>query len=229
MAKYTAGPMVAAVSGSVGGTTFSRNRAGQYTRRRAVPTNPDSVAQQNVRSILADQSRGWADRTDAERNSWEAWATQNPITDVLGQSITLSGHMAYIKLNSRLSFDGQPLLTVPPIINAPAGLLTMSFTATITGSLFDISFTTDPQPAQTRLWVTAAVVNSAGITYVRNLRRFIGTSSTAPASPFDYQADIEAVFGTLLEGQTVHMLVSTFGTVTGLLSTPLGAKQVVLA
>ncbi len=229
MAKYTPGPMVAAVSGSVGGTTFSRNRGGQYTRRRAIPTNPDTSAQQIVRAILSTQSQQWADRSDAQRAAWESWASQNPITDVLGQSITLSGHMSYIKLNARLSLDGQTLLTLPPIVNAPDALQTMSITAAIGAADFDVTFTATPVAATVELWLTAAVENSPGVTYVKNRRRRIGTSAANQASPFPYLTLIEAVFGTLIEGQTVHMRVATFDTATGLLSVPLDDKTVVLA
>ncbi len=228
MAKYTPGPMSASTSGSIGGTTFSRNRGGQYIRRRAIPTNPDSIPQQTVRAILSEQSQAWADRTDAERDAWKNWAIQNPITDVLGQQITLTGHQAFIKLNSRLDLTNDTELTAPPIINAPAGLLTLALTADIGVGTTEITFTTTPTAAGVKLWLTAALVNSAGISYVRNLRRFIVATTAALASPFDYQADLELVLGTMIVGQTVHVSVRTFDTATGLISLPLTAAQVVI-
>ncbi len=91
----------------------------------------------------------------------------------------------------------------------------------------DLVFAATPLAANEKLWMTAAVVDSAGVTYVKNLRKFIGTSAAAQTSPFDNQALIEAVFGTLVVGQTIHMLASTFSTVTGLLSVPLSDTVVV--
>ena len=35
--KFTPGPTVASLSGSVGGQTYSRNRGGAYIRNRAIP------------------------------------------------------------------------------------------------------------------------------------------------------------------------------------------------
>ncbi len=218
---YTPGIAVSSLSGSTGGITASRGRGGQYFRRRAIPTNPSSPAQLNVRSIFASQSQAWSDLTDAERAAWEAWTPQNPITNALGNQITLSGHMAFVKLNSRLALDVQTLLTVPPIINAPLSLATIVQDGDIGLGDVDLTFTATPLAANIKLWIQAAVTNSPGITYVSNLYRFIGTSAAAETSPFDDQVQIEAVTGTLIVGQTLHVKVSTFDTSTGLLSVPL--------
>ncbi|KKL73251.1 hypothetical protein LCGC14_2076760, partial [marine sediment metagenome] len=65
MAIITPGPTVAAISGSIGGTVYSRNRGGAYIRNRAIPVDPNTSFQINVRAILAAQSQNWADLTDA--------------------------------------------------------------------------------------------------------------------------------------------------------------------
>ena len=227
MAKVKLGPIVAQASGSVAGTVFSRNRGGTYIRNRAIPTDPNTVDQQNVRAILATQSQGWADRTDAERAAWENWAAQNPVTDVLGASIILSGHQAYVRLNSRLDFLDQTLLTAPPIINAPLALDTVVQAGDIGLGNVDLTYTATPLAAGVVLWIQAAVVNSSGVTYVRNLLRFVGSSAAAQASPFDDQTLIEAKFGTLIVGQTLHARVSTFDVATGLLSVGLESRVVI--
>ena len=227
MAKIKLGPVVAQASGSVAGTVFSRNRGGTYMRTRAIPTDPNTVDQQNVRAILATQSQGWADRTAAERAAWENWATQNPVTDVLGAAIVLSGHQAYVRLNSRLDFLDQTLLTAPPIINAPLALDTVVQDGDIGLGDVNLTFTATPLAAGVVLWIQAAVVNSPGITYIRNLLRFVGSSAAAQASPFDDQTLIEAKFGTLIVGQTLHARVSTFDVATGLLSVGLESRVVI--
>ena len=94
-------------------------------------------------------------------------------------------------------------------------------------SLFDITYTATPLAAAVELWILAAVVNSAGITYVRNLLRFIGVSAAAQASPLDIQTLVEDKFGTLIVGQTLHVRVSTYDTATGLLSVGLEDSVVI--
>ena len=227
MAIITPGPLAAAVSGSIGGTVFSRNRGGPYVRNRSVPVDPNTQSQQNVRSILATQSSSWADQTDAVRAAFRNWATQNPVINALGHSILLSGQQAFVQLNARLALDAQTLLTAPPIINAPDGLATLVQDGDIGIGDVDATFTVTPLPAGIKLWIQAAVVNSAGVRYVRNLLRFVGTSAAAETSPFDDQALIETKFGTLIVGQTLHVRISTFDTATGLLSVGLESSVVI--
>lgn len=229
MAIYTPGPMVASVSGSVGGTTFSRNRGGQYTRRRAIPTNPSSTFQLNQRAIFAGQSQRFADITDAERESWRSWAVQNPITNALGNKINMTGHQAFVAINSRLDLTGDTLLDAPPIINAPTALESLVLTADIGLGEVELAFTATPLAAGVKLYYTAAIVNSLAITYVRNLLRFVEASAAAEISPFGIEASVVARLGTLIEGQTLHVLCSTFDTATGLLSEPLDSMAVVVS
>ncbi len=227
MAKIKLGPMAAQISGSIAGTVFSRNRGGTYIRNRAIPTDPNTSAQQNVRAILASQSQSWADLTDAQRAAWENWASQNPVIDVLGASILLSGHQAFVQLNSRLDLDDQTVLLVPPIINAPLALDTVLQDGDIGVGDVDLAFTATPLDANIKLWMQAAVINSPGITYIRNRLRFIGTSAAAEVSPFDNKTLIQTVFGALIVDQTLHVRVSTFDTTTGLLSVGLQSRVVI--
>ena len=53
MALIKTGPAVAVISGSVGGTVFSRNKGGAYMRNRSIPVNPQSAAQVVVRAAMA--------------------------------------------------------------------------------------------------------------------------------------------------------------------------------
>ncbi len=227
MAIISPGPLAAAVSGSLGGTVFSHNAGGAYVRNRSIPTNPDTLPQQEIRAILSSQSQSWADRTAAERAAWENWATQNPVTNALGNSINLSGHQSYIKLRCRQQLAGVTLIDVPPIINAPTALTSIVQDGDEGLGDVDLTFAGTPLAAGVHLWLTCAVVNSPGITYVKNLRKFIGVSAAAETSPFDNESLITDVFGALIVGQTIHMLASTFDAATGLISVPLSDSVVV--
>ena len=112
--KFTPGIAVSQLSGSVGGTTASRNKGGQYFRNRAIPVTVTSPEAQNAKAILSNRSQAWQALTPAQRAQWEEWARQNEVIDALGQSVTLSGHQAYVQINSILAHDSQTLLTPPP-------------------------------------------------------------------------------------------------------------------
>jgi hypothetical protein len=220
MAKFTPGIAVAAVSGSTGGTVFSHNRYGAYMRTRAIPVKSTSDAALNAKQQLAQASQAWQTLTAAQRLSWNGWALTNPIVNTLGFKQVLTGHAAYVGLNSRLAHDGIAAITDPPVVPAPTGLITAVQDGDIGIGNFDLEFTASPLAANEKLWMKAALVDSAGINYVQNILRFIGTSAAAETTPFDNQALVEARLGTLIVGQYVHMSVQVFDDETGLLSAP---------
>lgn len=93
--KFLSDRMTSA-SGSIGGTTFSHNRFGMYTRARRVPVNPNTTAQQLARNSLATASAAWRALTAPQRAAWEAYAAATPVTNSLGQTVFLSGAQQYV-------------------------------------------------------------------------------------------------------------------------------------
>jgi len=221
MAKFVPGPLAGQISGSIAAQTFSRNRYGLYVRRRTVPTNPNSTYQQAARSWLATASSAFAALTSAQKLAWAGWARANPVTDNLGQSMILAPNAAYCALNTRLLRIGASMISEPPIIPAPVGLLTATPTADIGAGDVELAFTATPLAAGLRLYLQAAVCPSPGVNYVNNLLKLILISPAAQASPLNFESEIEERFGTLAVGMTVHIQASVLDGTTGLLSTPL--------
>lgn len=137
-------------SGSVNGLTASHNRSGQYFRAKVVPVNPSTVNQQVIRNAFSELTIAWsAVLTQAQRDGWDLYADNVPVTDKLGQSINLTGQNMYIRSNvPRLQFDQigtitAPRVDAPPIIFTLAEVdpsATFVMTATNTGAItFDNS------------------------------------------------------------------------------------------
>lgn len=227
--KFTPGIAIGAASGSIGGTVFSRNRYGAYTRVRAIPVNPDTLAQQNARSRFATFSQAWQTETAATQLAWKNWAAENPVINTLGQQQQLTGHSAYVGINVRLAQAGDAAIVLPPLTPAPVSLVTLTGTWDIGIGTFELAFTATPLGAADKMWVQAAVVNSAGITYIKNRLRVVVISAAAQATGLDTLTDIEAVFGTLSVGQVVHVWASVFNNLTGLLSVPLSVSGTVVS
>ncbi len=227
MAKFTPGPAVAAVSGSVGGTVFSRNRYGAYMRFRAVPITNTSDAALNAKQQLTSASQRWQTLTDAQRLAWVGFAQTNPIINTLGAKQILTGHAAYVGLNARLLHDGQAQIDDPPVIPAPGGLVTLVQVCDIGLGGFSLTFTPTPLDAGIKLWMKVAVVESAGINYVQGFLRFIGTSAAAETSPFDHEALVTARFGTLIVGQFIHTQIQLFDSTNGQLGAPREVSTIV--
>lgn len=216
--KFTPGPTIAAASGSIGGTVFSRNRYGAYTRNRAIPVSPNTAYQAAAKQYLAQASQNWRDLTDAQRLQWATWAQSNPVTDNLGQSQILQGNSCYVMLATRMLQAGQSLPTAPPATAAPAALLSLSSTFDVGAGTTALTFTATPLGAAERLWMYAAVTNSAARVYIKNLRKLVTISNTAQATGFDWQANVETRFGTLVAGQVVTLEAAVLDQTTGLIS-----------
>lgn len=88
-------------SGSIGGTTYAHNRGGLYRRARSIPTNPNSAAQQTVRTNFGQLATRWNDSlSSSSRAEWENYAANSPTTDALGDPLVLTGQQMYIRCNS---------------------------------------------------------------------------------------------------------------------------------
>src|SRR5438552_4056551 len=147
-------------SGSQAGTTYSRNRFGQYQRRRAAPVQPRTAAQLAVRSRMSNNAAAWRSLTDAQRAAWESLGSQITRTDAIGQTYTLNGFMAYCSVNNNKLAAGDAAVSTPPTLTTPPALLTV--TLTLTNAAFSIAYTATPLAAGVRVFVFASPQRSAG-------------------------------------------------------------------
>lgn len=118
MAIIIPGGGVAEARGKLGGVIFSRNLGGTYMKTMAVPTNPATILQGNVRADFAQLASEWnLSLTPTQRDAWIEYAAATPFTNSLGQVINLTGMNWYIKLNAvRLQAGLSPVVQVPPVV-----------------------------------------------------------------------------------------------------------------
>jgi hypothetical protein len=133
-----------AYSGSFGGVTASHNKGGQYLRRRSVPTNPNTIRQQTVRSVMGGLVQTWSDDlTDPQREAWRVYAANTPVTDKLGQVMTLSGVNMFVRANSlRRIATALGLGDFPAVNDGPVVFNTGEGVVSVTQ--FSAVFTTPP-------------------------------------------------------------------------------------
>jgi len=220
MAKIKMGSMVSLASGSVEGMTYSRNRYGPYIRGRATPVNPASAKQTQMRAVFQMVSSGWKALLPASQAAWVAWAQTNPITDVLGDKQILTGHAAFCKVNTRMWMLGTSQLTLPPMTPAPTPFETLTGTFDIGAGDVSIVYTPTPSGVGICEYIWAAVTESVGIKYVKNLFKLVQYASANDASPYSIQTQVEARFGTLQVGQKLHISAARASNVNGLVSQP---------
>lgn len=187
---FKSGMLVGPVSGKLGGLVASHNNGGQYLRQKVTPTNPNSPAQQEVRTLFAELAARWRDNLNqTERDAWEVYAFNSPIQNRIGDTIKISGLAMYIRSNVPRLQAGMSRIDTAPII---FGLAAQPATAAVIGNPpdIDISWTAASEPWDNEVGAALLVYVSRpvnpSIAFFKGPFRFAGTilgALVAPTSP----------------------------------------------
>lgn len=209
-------------SGSVAGTTSSRNRFGQYRRSRAIPVNPNSTPQGTQRARLSAAAATWRTLTSAQRAGWNDLANGFTRTNSLGETYNMTGFMCFVSCYNNCAAAGVATLTDAPALATPATPLTA--TITLTAAAFSIAFTPTPLGAGIRMFTYVSLQRSAGRSFEGDFR-LLQVSAAAAASPVNAYAAYVARFGVPVVGNRIFLGLRTFQT--AFLSGPLITSAVV--
>lgn len=214
MALVKYGAIVAEARGKEGGIVFSRNRGGAYIKVKVTPTNPQTLFQQIQRGALASISQAWRGLSQANRDSWKAFALQLPITNIFGDQTYLSGFGAFVKCNRNLRLLGLANISTPGAIPAFGQFTSLTIAATlgavtatwvIVGGSGFARFVYDLTPGIT-----------SGKTYVKNLYRMVLAEPAAPVSPKVLTTQYVARFGVVpIAGQRISLRLRQIDNVSG--------------
>ncbi len=204
--------IIASGSGSLGGLTASRNKGGLYLRARAIPTNPNTTQQQNVRQAMATLADAWTNLlTQVQRDGWDVYAANTPVIDTLGASMLLTGQQMYLRSNIPRIQSGYARVDASPTIFDFGSFSTPGMAGpTASNDSFDLSFTnTDLWANETGSYMTVFVgrPTNPSVRYFKGPYRLaagiIGDDTTAPTSP----STIVSPF-TLTAGQRLNIKVN---------------------
>lgn len=140
--------ILADASGSLGGLVASHNRGGQYLRARVVPVNPSSGPQVEMRTIFGNLSTAWQTLTTDQRDAWTTYAINVPVTDSMGDPLTLTGQQMYVRNNSARVQAGLARVDDGPTVFSLDSLSPVQVDATAAADLYTIGFN------ESDAWVT---------------------------------------------------------------------------
>ena len=89
-------------------------RYGQISRAVAIPANPRTDAQMDVRRTLGNVTARWRTLTEPQRNAWRVAAQLKNTVPRLGQSGALTGAQLFTKINCSLATLGGEQVDAPP-------------------------------------------------------------------------------------------------------------------
>lgn len=108
--------------GSIGGVTYTRNRAGLVARGRVKPIDPNSADQIAARSRFADLAANFKGLTDAQKAAWDNYALLHPYFNKLGEPVRLTANAMYLAYNAPRAVVGLGSLANASVASGPSSL-----------------------------------------------------------------------------------------------------------
>lgn len=144
-------------SGSVGGLTYSHNAGGLYMRARAIPVQPNTAYQTQVKNALTQLVTAWTETlTAVQRNAWNLYASNVPVVNPLGDPRANSGQNWYIGANSPRLQAIAKLASALTRVDAAPVIFDRSLLTTPTAVVLDVSSNNlTAAYTNTNTWATA--------------------------------------------------------------------------
>lgn len=183
--------LLAGVSGKIGSTVFSHNSGGPYIRLKGLTTNPNTLQQQQVRSILSQLTSLWVGTlTEAQRQGWADYAENVPLLNRIGMPRTVSALNMYIRTNVPLlqaifaRQDVAPTIFSLGDFSAPVGV-PLAATQVMAVAFTDTDDWVSEDDAAMLVYISRQ--QNTSINFFKGPYRFAGSidgdSTTPPTSP----------------------------------------------
>ena len=161
MARVTYGGGVDAFNGSIAGTTFQRNPAGNIARTRSHrakgTTERQSIVQVDTYHLLQE----WRQLALGDQTDWNDFAALNTRTDFWGQTKKLSGFNFYVTVNSHRLLAGVAITNTPAGNTLPEPLDQATPVVNVTTLQLDIEVLALVQPTFVAVYLTQPIQRSS--------------------------------------------------------------------
>jgi hypothetical protein len=181
MARVLYGATVTAINGSIGGTTFQRNRYGSSAKNKPIIAFPNSPDVNAIKLLMQTAATEWRELTASNRATWNNWAQTNPIPTRLNPNAYLNGFNLFVKYH---------------LIRWLAGVGTPLANPTFTlATLNNISISTRRVGATFRTEVSVNVTTPDWVGY-QFTSGLVTASSYVSSNPTRYMINQPMAFGT---------------------------------
>jgi len=111
MARIIYSALIESIKGSIGGTTFQKNKHGYTIKKKPCIVNPNTTRQNSRKVHFSRASRAWRDLSDAQRLAYNTFATDFPQYTKNNPDSKLTGFEVFVKTNSLRLLRGLTILT----------------------------------------------------------------------------------------------------------------------
>lgn len=193
MAKVQFGAGIDAITGSIGGWTFHRNRSGNIVRARGAALRNSTTKQTQAHQTHIKFLQLWQALTSDSKNLWNVYADTWTKTDKFGAVKTLSGQNWFESINFNLELVGSAISNAPPVHTLPIAVQDYDFI--IDSNEIDISFTPDFNPADNALVIFTTSFNTRVTTSQRQFQRLTKVIQSGPYNRVNITPDWVSTHG----------------------------------
>ena len=188
-------------------TVTWHGRNGQIRRILAIPKNPRTDRQLEVRDLLLQQARRFDALTDTQQDAWNVAASGFHSRPSLGQSGPLTGLQLFVRVNCKLGLLGEDPVDAPPAAPQFPALAPQNLVITNTSGVVAVKLTCPTNPGQNTVLRASPPQNSA-VRACRNFR-IIGTCPAPAAGSVDITSLYVAEYGAVPVGKRLFVRAST--------------------
>ncbi len=163
MASIQLSSLVTDITGSIGGTTFSRNRSGLTAKAKLTGKRSTTARQQIQLQNNNELRQQWAVLTVTEKQVWNEYALVNTKVNRYGRTKTLTGFNWFLSVNNAYYYVHGIYITVPPAFAYPAFLPTFSLAVTPTDIILTWSTPIDDSLIDVMIYTTPPVRGTANL------------------------------------------------------------------
>jgi len=204
MAIVKLGALLTGIRGSVGGVTFSANKAGPYCKLWAAPPRPVREATAAQQGALGGLPSEWRALTQSLRDDWDTWAAlpAQEKTNSLGEAYYCSGWNWFCELGLNLLKVGRPISTSVPVIAKPSSpAYTLILEASGVGADSRVTYAAGTFDPDLDLILEVQIVSSQGRAVWPLPYAYVSSSLNPGATSFSFQPALESVFGNVWADQ----------------------------
>jgi hypothetical protein len=183
MALVQLSGIISNIKGSIGGTTFSNNRAGITAKKRITQSRSLNSKQAAELNNSIAVTVAWNALTYSQKNVFNLYALANAYTDRYGVVKTLTGFQWFKQLSQASNYFTGSQLTSPPAYSVPPAIPT--FTVTLNPTTIILDWSTPINPALINIYCYTTPPVKAQAQVQRSAYRLTDIRSVDYTSSFD--------------------------------------------
>lgn len=167
---------------------MSKNKQGYYLRARTVPSNPNTLSQQAIRTAFAALTPAWSSLTASQQAAWNLYAKNVSVVLNNGQTRILSGFNWFVGANQLRLQAGEDVQNDAPSVMTMAqsayGIEAFYVTATSMAVKFNLLDAPTAPGTGDQLLVQIGRPQTLGTLYFKSPYQFVGTIDSYDAGSY---------------------------------------------